>query len=55
MERISKDGREPVNNRQELIGLSTETKPVDLGAGSSFMELDTGKVWILLDGSWYEV
>lgn len=31
------------NNKQELNGLSTDTKPLNCGGGSTFYELDTGR------------
>jgi hypothetical protein len=34
-------------NKKELQGLSTDIKPItDIGSGSTFYELDTGKGWI---------
>jgi hypothetical protein len=39
---INKDNH---TNIQELNGLSTDTKPIDVGGGSTFWELDTSKGW----------
>ena len=34
-------------NKKEYQGLSTDTKPItNIGGGSTFYELDTGKAWI---------
>lgn len=32
------------DNAVELRGLSTDTKPTDVGNGSIFIEIDTGKI-----------
>ena len=36
----------------KLVGLSTDTKPTNdrIGNGSTFLELDTGKVYMLQEG-----
>lgn len=52
---ISTDGIRVKRELQELMGLSTEDKPVDIADGSSFLELDTGNVFIILNGKWYSV
>ena len=45
-----------VNIPVELIGLSTDTKPINVRAGSTFYELDTKNAYIF-DGivTWYAV
>lgn len=53
--KLSADGIQVRNNSVEMIGLSTDAKPLDLGDGSTFMELDTGKVFMLLEKNWYEI
>ena len=37
----------------EIVGLSTEEKPMTVGVGSLFLELDTGKMYYF-DGTWKE-
>lgn len=40
----------------DWIGLSTETKPgTDVDNGSTFLEVDTSKVFIYYNGTWYEL
>ena len=41
---------------KELIGLSTDTKPTSVDAGSTFLELDT-KATYMFDGisTWYQI
>ena len=40
-------GLTEIGNIKDWQGLSSETKPVtDLGSGSTFYELDTGKLWL---------
>ncbi len=41
--------------RPKLIGLSTETKPLDEPNGTLFLEVNTGDLYILYGGTWYEV
>lgn len=39
-----------------FMGLSTDTKPTNVAAGSRFLETDTGKVWMLYNtGTWTQV
>jgi len=50
-------------NIKNYQGLSTDTKPVDCGSGSSFYELDTGKAWLydannenpVTENGWWEM
>lgn len=42
------------NERKDLIGLSTETKPTDEVDGTTFYEVDTSKFFIIYNGTWYE-
>lgn len=38
------------------IGLSTETKDTEHACdGDVFLELDTSKVFVFLEGTWYEL
>lgn len=49
-----KKGNHTCLNVNEYVGLSTDTKPTDCNAGSTFYELDTGNSYIF-DGvdTWY--
>lgn len=42
------------NERKDLIGLSSETKPTDEVDGTTFYEVDTSKFFIIYNGTWYE-
>lgn len=44
------------DNVRKYTGLSTDTKPLDCWGGSSFIEIDTGKVYLFdeANGSWEE-
>lgn len=50
------------NGQMDFVGLSTNEKPderdfgSDIGFawGSTYYEVDTGKLFILWDGTWYE-
>ena len=44
------------HGKKELIGLSTDTKPTTVDAGSTFLELDT-KATYMFDGisTWYQI
>lgn len=43
------------SNALEYIGLSTETKPTEnVSDGSSFLEVDTGILYVFYLGTWYE-
>lgn len=53
MVRLSIDGNLVKNGQEELVGLSTDTKPTKIADGSTFLELDTGNVFMALNGSWY--
>jgi len=37
-----------------LLGLSTDDKPLDVVNGSTFLEVDTSKFYIMYEGEWYE-
>jgi hypothetical protein len=52
---VKKIGKVTNYNIQELIGLSTDTKPVDIDAGSTFYELDTKKGYIFDGTTWFEI
>lgn len=39
--------------RGDFIGLSTEAKPNNEVDGTTYYEVDTGKFYILYDGTWY--
>jgi hypothetical protein len=43
---ITRVGEIGAYNKQELQGLSTDVKPVDVGNGSTYLELDTGNGWV---------
>lgn len=53
MVRLSVDGNLVKNGQEELVGLSTEAKPVNIADGSTFLELDTGNVFMALGNAWY--
>lgn len=42
------------NERKDLIGLSTETKPTNEVDGTTYYEVDTSKFFIIYNGTWYE-
>lgn len=44
-------------NVQSLVGLSTDSKPTDVGNGSTFFEMNTSKVFMFNEAasSWVEV
>jgi hypothetical protein len=43
-------------NSLAFMGLSTDTKPTNVAAGSRFLETDTGKVFLLYNtGTWTQV
>lgn len=41
----------------ELKGLSSESKPLDAPNGSTFLEMDTGSVYMFdaTNGTWYKL
>lgn len=41
--------------RGEFIGVSTDTKPTDVGTNSIFIELDTGDVYYFTGAAWAKV
>ena len=36
------------------VGLSTDTKPTDLPNGTTFLEVNTKKIYVIYNGTWYE-
>lgn len=44
-----------MGNELELKGLSTDTKPTNVGVNSLFLELDTGDVYYFNGSSWAKV
>lgn len=53
---ISSDGNRVRGNILEIQGLSTDEKPnLEVGDGSSFLEVDTGKIFIYNNKIWYEL
>ena len=40
--------------RQDIIGLSSETKPENAVNGDTFYEVDTSAFFIFYEGTWYE-
>jgi len=51
------DGEVTMNAAWDLRGMSTDTKPTDVPNGSTFFEVNTGKVFAF-DGhgkTWYEL
>lgn len=45
----------PVNiSRTDIIGLSTEEKPLNQQEGTTFYEVDAGVFFIYYKGTWYE-
>lgn len=44
-----------IGNQHDYIGLSTDTKPTDCAAGSTYKELDTKKDYIYDGTTWWEV
>lgn len=55
MVRLSVDGVLVRNGKEEMVGLSTEQKPTAVADGSTFLELDTGVVWMALNNKWYQL
>lgn len=44
-----------LNNRLDIVILSTETKPTEnLKNGSTLYEVDTTKLYVWYNGSWYD-
>ena len=53
---LSTDGVPVKNGCKEYVGLSSEDKPTEgVGDGSTFLELDTKKAFMYMNGSWYEL
>jgi len=61
---ITQSGITQGYSKKDLQGLSTDTKPViNIGNGSTFIELDTSKVWlydaenvnIITTNGWWEI
>lgn len=54
---LSTDGVPVKNGNREYVGLSSEEKPVgkSVGDGSTFLELDTKKAFMYMNGTWYEL
>lgn len=48
-------GRVRDNGVTDYVGKSTDIKPVDCTAGSTFWELDTKIAYIFGNGAWWEV
>lgn len=50
------DGEVTMHTGYDLRGMSTDTKPTDVPNGSTFWEIDTGKVYGFDAGGkiWYE-
>ena len=50
------DGEVTMHTGYDLRGMSTDTKPTDVPNGSTFWEMDTGKVYGFDAGGkiWYE-
>lgn len=46
---------DPTTQEVELKGLSTDTKPNDVGINSLFLELDTGKIFYFDGQQWNEM
>lgn len=44
------------NFRYDYLGLSTETKPdaSKLADGTTYYEVNTGKLWLVYNGTWYD-
>lgn len=41
-------------HREDIIGLSSESKPLDEVNGTTYLEVDTSKFYIFYEGTWYE-
>lgn len=54
---LSTDGIPVKNGCREYVGLSSEDKPTgkEVGDGSTFLELDTKRAFMYMNGSWYEL
>lgn len=50
---VPEDGTEKW--QYECCGLSTDTKPTNVGTNSLFLELDTGNVYYFNAGAWAKV
>lgn len=52
---IRRIGRDPEYDLSEYIGESIDTKPTDCKAGSTFLETDTGRLFIFDGLEWKEL
>lgn len=44
-----------LSNNKDFIGLSSESKPTTrIGDGSTYLEVDTKKLYVYYNGTWYE-
>ena len=41
-------------SRSDIVGLSTEEKPLNQQDGTTFYEVDTGVFFIYYKGTWYQ-
>lgn len=39
----------------EVVGVSTDTKPTNMKDGARFFETDTKKIYLLISGSWTDI
>lgn len=51
--KVTVNGESLKSGITEFYGLSKDAKPTKVADGSSFLELDTSKVYIFNEGKWY--
>lgn len=47
-------GTEQITQIERYIGLSTDTKPTSAPPGSTYKEINTGKMFVFQGGSWHQ-
>lgn len=52
---VTRIGRDKDYNLSEYIGLSTDIKPTDCNVGSTFLEIDLGRLFIFDGVNWIEL
>jgi len=52
---IKRIGRDKEYDTSEYIGKSSDVKPTDCQPGSTFLEIDTGRLFIFDGTSWIEL
>lgn len=44
-----------IQAKYDLVGLSTESKPTKVKDGSTFLEVNTSKLYVFYNNNWYNV